>query len=165
MADKEKHSIQFLPVWGELPDHLRAPLAEVWQVHGGLSDQEQQERLTQVALLAMAGGKIAGIATVNKVYLEQLENYFFAFRCLIVPDFRAPGLDTALVIKTKEYLETLYDRDVEKQAKGLVMIIQNEFIKKHWRQAVWKGADMIYIGETPRGEHVRISYFKNATVG
>jgi hypothetical protein len=164
VANIAQHAIQFLPVWGNLPDHLRDPLGEIWRVHGGLSEEELAGRYAQVVLLAMAGEKVAGIATVNKIYLQQLENYFYAFRCLVVPDFRAPGLDTALVIKTKEFLETRYESDTDKQAKGLVMVIQNEFIKAHWRQAIWKGADMIYIGETPRGEHVRISYFKNATI-
>lgn len=156
---------EFINVWGNFPPHLSASVERVWREHGYITDaHELQRRREEVVWLIMAGDQVAGISTAYKTFVSQLDHYFYAFRCLIVPEFRAAGLDTALVVKTRDFLESIYQQETDKQAKGMIMVIQNETVKQNWRKAVWPGAGMIYIGETTQGDHVRVTYFKGAKI-
>ncbi|HMQ01425.1 MAG TPA: hypothetical protein PKC24_16705, partial [Cyclobacteriaceae bacterium] len=81
-------------------------------------------------------------------------------RCFISSAYRAPALDTKLLVETKRYFE----RHNKANAVGLIMVIENEMIKQNWTKAVWPGADMVFAGNTSEGHHIRLSYFKKAKI-
>ena len=157
--------MEFVNVWKDVPEELFEQIDEVWRIHGRIENpEERMRRLGELVVVAKSGDKIAGLSTAHRVHVNQLDNWFYSFRCLVVPEFRAPGLDTKLVVLTKQFLENKFDPGKKDQPIGMIMVIQNEMIKNHWRQAVWPGADMMYIGDSTRGEHVRLTYFKGAKI-
>lgn len=140
-------------------------IMHLWTERAGLKVTEANRRQQELVLITRErSGKIVGLATVYKARLEQIHNWVYLYRCFIDPDFRAPALDTQMLYKTKMKLEAKSQADTESKCVGVAIIIQNEMIKHLWNQAVWPGTEMIFIGCTAEGNHIRIGYFKNAVI-
>lgn len=132
---------------------------------GGLTGQEAKRRISElVYIIKHKSGRVVGASTAVKTYISQLNNYLFAYRSLILTEFRAPALDTQLIVRSKELLQAAARDEKEKNCVGIIVVVQNEWIKQEWRQAKWSGADMLYIGNSPEGHHLRVGYFKGAKI-
>lgn len=155
----------FLPVWGAALIEESVEVIDLWTVAGGLSESEAQRRIPELVFIVKhKSGRVAGVSTAVKTYVSQLNNYLFAYRSLILPEFRAPALDTQLIVRSKELLQEAARIEKENNCVGIIVIVQNEWIKQEWRQAKWSGADMLYIGNSPEGHHLRVGYFKGAKI-
>lgn len=149
------------PVSGELAREI----LDLWTKSAGLTDEQAKKRLTELILYVRDGsGQIIGVATAGKTYFQQIQNYVYAYRCFIEPEARVPALDTQMIVRTKDFLQKKSEQETENRCVGILTIVQNEVIKQNWKQAIWLGADMIYVGNTPEGHHIRIGYFKNAMI-
>ena len=162
---KSVSDYSFHTVNGSLPRELAEEVVKLWINFAGLEGQEAQRRLKElVMILSDRAGKVIGVSTVVKTYVAQIKNFVYIYRCFILPTFRAPALDTQMIVRTKQYLELLSQSETDKRCVGIMVIVQNVIVKQNWRQAVWLGADMIYIGNTPEGDHIRLGYFKDARI-
>ncbi len=143
----------------------REQILRLWTERAGLQEIEANRRVQELVLVARErSGKIIGLATAYKGRLDQIHNWVYFYRCFIDPEFRAPALDTQMLYQTKVKLEEKNKVDTESKCVGIALIVHNEIIKRHWNQAVWQGADMMFIGCTAEGNHIRIGYFKNAVI-
>ena len=155
----------FHPIRGTISSQLSSDVVSAWTALAGLSEVEAQRRLSELVLIVKdKSGKIAGISTAVKTHVPQIQNYVYVYRCFILPEFRAPALDTQMIVRSKALLAEASLVDTDKRSVGIMVVVQNELLKKHWRQAIWPGADMMYMGETPQGHHLRIAYFKGAKI-
>lgn len=149
------------PVSAELADEV----IHLWTHSAGLTAEQARQRLQELVLVVRnATGKVIGVATAGKTYFQQIQNYVYAYRCFIEPEARIPALDTQMIVRTKDFLQKKSEHETENRSVGILTIVQNEVIKQNWKQAIWLGADMIYVGNTPEGHHIRIGYFKNAII-
>lgn len=150
---------------GRLDQATKAELVDIWAGFGGLTQDEAVRRLAEVILLAKnTEGRVVGIATAVKTFVPQLQNNLYIYRCLIIPEFRAPGLDVKMIMEAKQGLERVARQDKDKPCVGILVVVQNEILKEQWRQSVWRGPDLIYIGNTPKGYPMRVGYFKSARI-
>ena len=157
--------LQFENIWKKKDSELRSKVSEMWLSSRLLTQGEIDQRLDDIVIvLKTPEGKVVGVTTIYKDYLKLIEQHVYLFRCMILPEYRAPGLDTTMVLKTRDFLESFYKKDVEPRCVGMAMVVQNEEIKKTWKQAIWPGIDMVFLGVTPQGHHLRIYYFKGATI-
>ena len=150
---------------GGIDAEAREEVYKIWVGAAGLKPEEANRRMGEIILLArhrQAG--IIGIATAVKTFVSRLQNNLYTYRCFVVPDFRTPGLETLMIVKAKEILAQQAHQDGDKPCVGIVVVVQNELLKRHWRQAVWPGSEMLYIGDSPEGHHVRVGYFKGAKI-
>jgi hypothetical protein len=65
-------------------------------------------------------------------------------------------------VKTKSFLEE--HQGADSTFKGMLMIIENELIKKQRTKAVWPSSEMVFAGYTAKGHHIRVGYFKGARI-
>lgn len=163
----EAHNTQdftFDPVWKKnLPEGNREVLA-IWK-QAGLNDQEAEKRLHQLVYVVRdEKGRIVGISTAYKAYIKQLRNYLYAFRCMLVPDCRIPGLTSKLVVMTRDFLESIHEADGPDKAIGIITLVENDRIKQNRTEAVWPASKMVYIGNSKEGHHIRVYYFKGARI-
>lgn len=148
-----------------IPAELSAEIVKLWTEFAVLQQPEAERRLSELVLvLKNKSGKVIGVSTVVKTLLPQIHNYVYAYRYFILPEFRAPTLDTQMIVRTKNHLQEISALETDKKCVGIMVIVQNEKLKAQWRQAVWLGADMIFMGNTPQGHHVRVGYFKHARI-
>ena len=157
--------IEFECLWKKDAPEAIDLVKEMWRKYAAVEGEELMERRSKeiVYIIRNNAGEVGGVSTVRPVRVKFLnDNHFYEFRCFIAPPFRAPGMDTLLAVKTKSFLQE-QEGSIPKM-KGMLMIIENESIKKQRTKAVWPASDMVFAGYTADGRHVRVGYFKGARI-
>ncbi len=48
------------------------------------------------------------------------------------------------------------------RASGVIVEVENQMLMTYFNRALWVYSDFTYIGDSPRGAHVRVHYFPGA---
>lgn len=163
-----KPQLIFENLWQKKATSFHAEVKKLWRKHfSDLTDDQLNDRLKQVVFaLRTAEGKVVGVSTAHKAYIEQLKNHLYSFRCFLDPDYRIPGLTSTLVIKTRDWLEEIHQTDGDENDRciGMITLVENARIMKFRNEAIWRASKMVYIGNSPKGFHIRVHYFKKALI-
>lgn len=147
---------------------MHASIEELWKRNfPAMTEAQTRTRLKQVVLVIRnEADEVVGASTSYKAYISQLKNNLFAFRCFIDPAFRIPGLTSTLLVKTRDFLEQTSEQEVDDKDRciGMITLVENERIMKFRNEAIWPASKMVYIGNSPKGYHIRVYYFKKALI-
>ena len=156
-------TIVFENVWQKNEQDLFTQVVEIWRQYPAIDPQTYDKRLRQLAYIAKtADHKIIAITTAYKVYIKQLGNFFYVYRCLVTPGYNLPGLDSKITALTRDFLETFSAQEQSDAAAGLFTVVENEKLKGR-DLAVWPSG-FVYIGQSKDGHHLRVCYFKGARI-
>lgn len=158
----------FENLWQKNESAFHASVKQLWKKHfPSLTEEQLDKRLKEVVFaIRNAQGEVLGVSTAYKSYIKQLKNNLFAFRCFIDPAFRVPGLTSTLLVKTRDFLEEIRSEEGEEKDRciGIITLVENERIMKFRNEAIWPASKMVYIGNSPKGYHIRVYYFKKALI-
>ena len=156
-------SYTFQNVWSLKDQDLLDEIVAAWDRVGAIPDQQSsQDRAKQVVFLIRDhNNQIAGISTAFISYFPQLKNKFFIFRCMIFPEYRAPGLLAKLTTMTLDYLESIH-KSLNEKVIGVITEVENKQLQKLNRAILHTG--FIFIGYSKRGNPIRVYYFKGAKI-
>lgn len=162
----DHHKVTFENLWQKDLGELKKEIITIWkQYHPGLEEDNAEERAKQIVfVIKNEFDQVVGISTAFKAYIKQLRNYLYAFRILILPEYRRPGLSTKLIIETRDFLESIHQQDETNRAVGIISLVENEGLKKVKREAILSASKLVYIGNSSKGHHIRVYYFKGATI-
>lgn len=161
----DQHNVVFQNVWGGVPTADSEQVIRVWDQYGGPAGKEAQERLGQLVFLVKdAEGHVLGMSSARKTYVPHLRNHFFIIRLMVLPGCAVPNLSSQLLISTRDFVESIHGDDTKDPAVGLLMIVQNEAVKKLRNEAIWPASGMVYIGNDKEGHHMRVYYFHGARI-
>ncbi len=123
---------------------------------------DPKERVQQLVHVALEKQNVIGVTTAERTRISHLGNqYMYAFRVLIHPDYRKPGLHEKLTLETRNFLESLYQKG-ETDCIGLITVVQNKSYQKNKRKLVYPATKLFLIGQAPDGNEIRAFYFKGA---
>jgi hypothetical protein len=89
----------------------------------------------------------------------------YYYRHFFAPELRGQHLTKPFVAKAKEILEA-YNAGLEKpEALGILVELQNKQLDAAYSLAHIPDPEFIFIGYSPRGSQLRVSYFKEARLG
>lgn len=152
-------------VWEEKTENLQNEIIEFWVTHGALSREQANERVKQVFCVGRdKTGKIAGVGTVYPQFNQQLENSFYYYRTFVAPDHRQTLFGTDLLMYARNYLNNLFVKGDNTRFIGMIVEVENEYLKKYRNDGVWPKSGFVYIGKNNRGDHVRVFYFDEARI-
>jgi len=159
------YGITFEEVFGRDDPKLAAEIIDVWGKNNMLGDSKSRaERVKQVVMVVRnKDHEIVGISTAYPTYVEKLKNTLFAFRCMLLPEFRYPGLLTKLTVKTRDHLEKIHST-YDPYCIGLIAEIQNSKLSKFRKEAVYPGSELTFIGYSKNGFQIRVYYFKGVKI-
>jgi hypothetical protein len=165
MESQVKQNIVFENVWMKEVPKIKHQVIDIWKQTGGLDAAQAMERLNQlVYVIKNNEGNVIGMSTAFKAYIKQLRNNLYAFRCMLIPDCRIPGLTSKLVVMTRDFLESIHEQDGPEPPIGVITLVENDRIKQSRREAIWPASKMVYIGNSKEGHHIRVYYFKGARI-
>jgi hypothetical protein len=124
------------------------------------------ERVTEVVLVARNEvGHIVGIASAGHIKFKQLnDNNFFAYRSVILPQYRVPGLPQKMIVETRDILEGYASKMVINKCIGMLTFVENPQVMETLKDAVWPSSKMVFIGTDKLGRQIRVYYFKGVTI-
>lgn len=163
-----KPELVFENLWKKKDANWQNKVKQLWRKHfPDMPETVMTQRLQQIVyVICTPDGNVVGLSTAYKSYIMHLKHNLYAFRCFIDPEFRVPGLTSLLLVKTRDWLEEIYqsDEDESNRCIGVITLVENERIMKHRNEAIWPASQMVYIGNSPKGYHIRAYYFKKALI-
>lgn len=159
-------SITLQAVLNQLTEPLKQEIITFWVEAGALSPDEAEKRVSQALILARegAGGPIIGICTAYERYVEQLGFKLYAYRNFNRADHRSEGIAHQLFHAAFGLLEGLYKARGNKGPCGLLIEIENDWLKAR-DKLVWTDVkNMTFIGYGANGAHLRLAYFADARI-
>ena len=161
----------------ELPEGFRAyPFAEAggvdeqdvvdfWVREGAMPEPVARERVGEVAVVVLDDAQ--RLVAVSTVYLRRhprLGMDLWHLRGFVAGEHRRSALGYVLLYGVKDHLEERFLSGADTRAAGIIGEVENEILKKVKNEAVWPTSRFTFIGETERGDHLRVYYFPGARV-
>jgi hypothetical protein len=139
-------------------------IIDFWASESALNPAAAAERVREVLLIAVTDdGELAGVSSAKLRQNEQLWMDMWHFRVFVSGAHRTSQAGIALALGGREHLKQRFVSGEDTRAAGIVYVVQNEGLKRVFDDAVWRTLDFAFIGENPRGDHLRVHYFPGAT--
>ena len=108
--------------------------------------------------------RVAAVSTTFLKHNEQLGMDLWHYRTFVAPDHRMENFSLQLMWRSRDHLRRRYESGEDTSGPGMIMEVENEFLKTYYNTGYWVISDFWFIGEAPNGAHVRVHYFPGATV-
>ena len=149
-------------VWKQVTPELREELKAFWS--GNKLTVEDTRADQAVCVIRDEEGAIQGVATAALKILPRLRQPMYYYRLFLAPDLR--GHQHFLPF-FRHALQALQDYNAglpKPESLGLLFELENGKIGKAYPHAYEPDFNAVFIGYSPRGLQLRVSYFENATL-
>jgi hypothetical protein len=159
-------NVTYENLWRKDLGELKKEVLTMWKQHNpGFEEGKAEERASQIVWVAKNEfDQVIGVSTAFKVYIKQFRNFMYSIRVMVLPEYRSQKLATDLLVKSRDFLESIHQEDLPDPPIGMITLVENELLKKNKREAIWPASKMVYAGNSNKGHHIRVYYFKGATI-
>jgi hypothetical protein len=135
----------------------------LWQREGVVDREEAERRVHEVHLLATdEHGEIAGVSSAYLKRNAQLRMDLWYYRAFVPGAHRMSNVAVNLAVTGRDLLERRFVSGEDPRGGGIIYEVEHEGLKRYFDDAIWVPADVAFIGENERGDHVRVRYFAGA---
>jgi hypothetical protein len=106
-----------------------------------------------------AQGSLAGVATAYLARNEQLGADMWHLRAMVARAHRRSNIAVSLAVSGRERLVERFVSEEEPRGLGVIFEVENDGLKRAFPKGLWTPSDVLFIGESVRGAHVRVHYF------
>lgn len=159
-------NVTFHPVWQKITPALAQELVAFWKEHKAIgNDSIAQSRAEQVISVARdEAGELCGVATAVIKVLPRLRQPMYYYRQFFAKVLRGQHQELAFYQHCKTVLQAHHHALAQPESLGILLEIENSKIATAYNQAIVPGFDAVFIGYSPRGLQLRVSYFEHATL-
>lgn len=157
-------SIEIIPVWQQVTPELQVELVEFWTTHKAIPHEGvAAERAKQaVCITRDEDGKICGVSTAVIRVLPRLRQPLYFYRQFFAEGVRGKKQSVPFLNRARQILQE-YNAGLETpESLGVLLELENQQLAMHYTRAYEPTADSTFIGYSPRGLHLRASYFDGA---
>ena len=156
--------IEIVPVWKALSPELAAELVAFWRDQNAIQNEAAAARRTEqaVCIARDADGALCGVATAVVKVLPRLRQPMYYYRQFFARALRGQHQELAFYRRAKQILQD-YNAGLDKpESLGILLEVENAKIAAAYKRAHEPGFDATFIGYSPRGLQLRVSYFEDA---
>lgn len=159
----DKHTYHYTIDWKQLAAETGEAIRAFWaRENANVEGDEALRRVQQVVLHVVdENGEIAAVATAAPKVLPRLGQPLYYYRCFVGKAWRSGKLVRPLLRRTQRVLED-YAREHDFPCIGVLLELENEGFATTLQWAHWQTTGFSYIGKSPRGLDLRVSYFRGA---
>lgn len=157
-------SIQLVPVWKQVTPELQAELVAFWAAHKAIAQPDlAAARANQAVCVGRdAHGRIVAVGTAFVRVLQRLRQPMYYYRQFFAPAIRGQGQAIAFFNRARQILQAHNAALPEPECLGVLLELESMMLAKHYDLAYVAAADSTFIGYSPRGLPLRVSYFEGA---
>lgn len=158
--------IEVLPVWKDVSAELAAELVTFWRDQNAIQNEVAATRRSEqvVCIARDADGVLCGVATAIIKVLPRLRQPMYYYRQFFAKALRGQHQELAFFQRAKQILHD-YNTGLKKaESLGILLEVENAKIAAAYKRAHEPGFDATFIGYSPRGLQLRVSYFDNAVL-
>ncbi len=157
-------ALEITPVWKHVTPELKAELLAMWDANHVLRDPAQAAlRAEQAVCVARdQDGKVCAVGTAVLRVLPRLRQPMYYYRQFFATDVRGQKQTAPFFDRARAVLQE-YNAGLEKpESLGLLLELENPQLSARYNSA--EGNNTTFIGYSPRGFQLRVSYFEGATL-
>ncbi len=158
--------INIVPAWKQVTPELADELVAFWLENQALGDEASaRQRMEQAICVARdENGKLQGVSTGVIRVLPRLRQPMYYYRQFFARSLRGKHQELPFYRHCKQVLQD-YNADLPvAESLGILLEIENSKIAAAYKRAIEPGFDAVFIGYSPRGLELRVSYFENAVL-
>jgi len=136
-----------------------------WVGEGILAPEEARRRAAEILYVGIH--EEAGLVGISTAYVEVMPRLGLPLwnqRGYVTPSHRQSNLGMFFAIWGIARLRELYESGEDTRGAGVVQVLQNEGLMRYFNKGWEPPTDMVFIGVTAEGDHVRIHPFPDAEV-
>lgn len=153
-------------VWKQVTPELAEELVAFWTDNKAIEDEAKARNRTQQAVCTLRddGGALVGVATAMVKVLPRLRQPTYYFRIFLAPSVRGRGREAFLpmVQQSKRTLHEYNKGLKQPESLGLLFELENGKLGKAYPHAYEPIFEATFIGYSPRGMQLHVSYFSDA---
>lgn len=156
----------YTAVWKQVTPELAAELVEFWRENKAIGNETAAAaRAMQAVCIARdADGGLCGVATAVIKVLPRLRQPMYYFRQYFAKRMRGRNHIQSFHMHAKGILEA-FNASLEKpESLGILLELENTKLAKVYNRAYEPAFDSTFIGYSPQGLVLRVSYFKDAVL-
>jgi hypothetical protein len=156
--------IDIVPVWKAQSPDLATELVAFWRDQNAIQDEAAATRRSEqvVCIARDADGVLCGVATAIVKVLPRLRQPMYYYRQFFAKSLRGQHQELVFFQRAKQILQD-YNTGLDKpESLGILLEVENAKIAAAYKRAHEPGFDATFIGYSPRGLQLRVSYFDNA---
>ena len=156
--------IEIVPVWKALSPELAAELVAFWRDQNAIQNEAAATRRTEqaVCIARDADGALCGVATAMIKVLPRLRQPMYYYRQFFARSLRGQHQELAFFQFAKRVLQDYNAALPKAESLGILLEIENAKIAAAYRRAHEPGFEATFIGYSPRGLQLRVSWFDDA---
>lgn len=156
--------LEIIPVWKNVTPELSAELVELWGRHQAIPDADKAKlRARQAVCVARdASGALCGVGTAIIRVLPRLRQPMYYYRQFFAPQCRGQKQAVPFLNRARQVLQDYNAALAEPESLGVLLELESHMLATHYTRAYEPVADSTFIGYSPRGLHLRVSYFDGA---
>lgn len=137
-------------------------VASFWRREGAIPEDVVQRRLGQIVLVAVTDDEaVAAVATAHVAVNARLGMPLWHFRAFVGAGYRRTSIARRFAYAGRDHLREQFVSGRDVRAGGILYELHSQELA-HADQEEWRRFDFAFIGETERGDHVRVHYFPGA---
>ena len=158
--------INIVPVWKQVTPELADELVAFWLENQALGDEASARQRTEQAICVARdeNGKLQGVSTGVIRVLPRLRQPMYYYRQFFARSLRGQHQELAFYRRAKQILQD-YNAGLDKaESLGILLEVENAKIAAAYKRAHEPGFEATFIGYSPRGLQLRVSYFDAAVL-
>ncbi|MCR6495112.1 hypothetical protein LJB71_01840 [Thermomonas sp. S9] len=158
--------VEIIPVWKQVTPALTEEVVAFWRAHKAIADEAVARARAQelVCIARDKMGALCGVGTAVLKVLPRLRQPTYYYRQFFAPQLRGRGHILGFFRRCKQVLHDYNAGLKQPESLGLLLEIENPKIASAYKRAVEPGFDVVFIGYSPRGLQLRVSYFDDAVL-
>ncbi len=158
--------VEILPVWKNVTPALGEELMKFWRSNKAIADDSAAAaRANQVICIARdEAGELCGVGTGVIKVLPRLRQPMYYYRQFFAPTLRGQHQELPFFQQAKQILQDYNASLVTPESLGILLELENSKIASAYTHAHEPSYGATFIGYSPRGLQLRVSYFDNAVL-
>jgi hypothetical protein len=120
-------NVTYENLWRKDLGELKKEVLTMWKQHNpGFEEGKAEERASQIVWVAKNEfDQVIGVSTAFKVYIKQFRNFMYSIRVMVLPEYRSQKLATDLLVKSRDFLESIHQEDLPDPPIGMITLVEN----------------------------------------
>lgn len=156
--------MDIIPVWKQVTPEVKAELLAMWSRNQAMADPAlAAARADQAVCIGRdEQGVLCGVGTAVVRVLPRLRQPMYYYRQFFTQETRGQKQTVPFFNGAKQVLEEYNAGLAQPESLGLLLELENPQLAARYNMA--QGFMTTFIGYSPRGFQLRVSYFKDATL-
>ena len=156
----------YIPVWKQVTPELAAELIQFWRENKAIGNEAAAAaRAMQAVCIARdEQGALCGVCTAVIKVLPRLRQPMYYFRQYFAKRMRGRNHIQSFHMRAKGILEDFNAALDKPESLGILLELENTKLANVYNRAYEPAFDSTFIGYSPQGLVLRVSYFKDAVL-